>query len=100
VEAPLEDLDDTILTTQKAMADASNIVLDGFRLRTDVEVVRHPDRYMDGRGEKMWTTVQELLDEIDPRPPAATQAVRSCSDTRSPEHTRSISSLSSRRSRK
>ena len=100
VEAPLEDLDDTVLATQMAMADTSEIVLGGFHLRTDVKVVRYPDRYMDGRGEKMWATVQALLDENDPRPPAGTRAEHPCNDTGSPAHPRPISSLSSRRSQK
>ena len=30
---------------QAAMAKASRIVLDGFELRTDVNVIRYPDRY-------------------------------------------------------
>ena len=30
---------------QGAMAKASRIVLDGFELRTDANVIRHPDRY-------------------------------------------------------
>jgi hypothetical protein len=36
-------------------------VLAGFELRTDVHVVRHPDRYEDGRGRLMWRRVMELI---------------------------------------
>jgi DNA polymerase I-like protein with 3'-5' exonuclease and polymerase domains len=61
IEAPLNELEDAIAKTQAAMADASAAVLDGFRLRSDVEIVRHPDRYSDKRGRVMWDTVQRIL---------------------------------------
>ncbi len=65
IEAPLEDLDTVITVTQAYMAEASRIVLEGFELRTDVEVVRYPNRYMDERGRKMWDTVQSILSDIE-----------------------------------
>ena len=40
-----------------AMDEASRAVLDGFEIRTDVHIVRYPDRYMDPRGEVMWNRV-------------------------------------------
>ena len=46
-----------------AMAEASRIVLAGFELGTDVEVVRYPDRYSDGRGAVMWEPVMRLIAE-------------------------------------
>lgn len=64
IEAPLEDLDEAVLTAQDLMAEASAIVLDGFRLRTDAEVIRCPDRYQDERGQVMWQTVQMILEEL------------------------------------
>ena len=63
IEAPLDELDETIFKTQGLMMEASAIILDGFRLRSDVEVYRYPDRYMDKRGVKMWGIVNEILDE-------------------------------------
>lgn len=64
IEAPLDELDATVAATQQAMADASACVLDGFRLRTDAEIVRHPDRYMDKRGKRMWETVCGILESV------------------------------------
>jgi DNA polymerase-1 len=61
VEGPSDEIDDVIRRTQEAMAEASKIVLDGFELRTDCEVVSYPDRYMDKRGQNMWDTVTDLL---------------------------------------
>ena len=63
IEAPLEELDQTIAETQKLMGEASAIILDGFSLRSDVEVVRYPERYMDERGVRMWNLVTEILAE-------------------------------------
>ena len=65
IEAPVEQLASAIWTTQQAMRDASAAVLDGFELRSDVDVVRYPDRYVDERGEAMWKTVMGILDEIE-----------------------------------
>ena len=63
--APLDDLEQHILTMQQAMAEASRAVLNGFELRSDCSIVRHPDRYSDPRGEVMWSKVMELLDAIN-----------------------------------
>jgi DNA polymerase-1 len=42
VEAPLEEIDAAVAVTQNAMADASEIVLGGVRLRSEAHVVRYP----------------------------------------------------------
>jgi DNA polymerase I len=65
--APFDRLDADIATMRAAMAEASRIVLGGFELRTDVSVVRHPNRFMDERGLTMWNTVTELLHRPDLR---------------------------------
>ena len=62
VEAPLDELDKVITITQQVMSDASAVVLDGFRLRTDVKIIRHPDRYMDKRGSKMWHRIWSIIE--------------------------------------
>jgi hypothetical protein len=62
VEAPLEDLDDTVVKTKDLMREASRIVLGGFELGSDVKEVRYPDRYMDKRGVVMWNKVMRLLE--------------------------------------
>jgi len=60
IEADAEEIDVAVESTQQAMREASEIVLDGFQLRTDAKIVRHPDRYSDKRGQMMWETVCEL----------------------------------------
>ena len=69
IEAPLSELEETIRLTKSLMSDASAIVLDGFRLRSDADVTRYPERYMDSRGKKMWFAIQELLEGTS-SPPA------------------------------
>ena len=50
------------------MAEASRIILDGFELRTDAEVICYPDRYIDEkRGRQMWDTVVSILGELEQR---------------------------------
>jgi DNA polymerase I-like protein with 3'-5' exonuclease and polymerase domains len=63
VEGPADRVDEIVAATQQAMRDASEFVLPGFPLRSDAKVVKWPDRYMDPRGKKMWSTVCEILKE-------------------------------------
>lgn len=68
VEGPAGRIQSVVLDTQRAMAEASRVVLAGFELRSDAKIVRHPDRYTDPRGVKMWETITELLAEVaDPK---------------------------------
>jgi DNA polymerase-1 len=60
--APLESLDADVVRMRQAMAEASRIVLGGFELGTDAQIVRYPDRYMDERGAVMWDRVMKLID--------------------------------------
>jgi hypothetical protein len=61
--APLERLDEDVARMREAMAEASRIVLGGFELGTDAQVVRYPERYMDARGAMMWNRVMGLIAE-------------------------------------
>jgi DNA polymerase I len=62
IEATLDEIEDAVVVTRAAMAEASQVVLDGFELRTETSIVRYPDRYSDPRGEQMWHRVTGLLD--------------------------------------
>jgi DNA polymerase I-like protein with 3'-5' exonuclease and polymerase domains len=64
VEAPLDDIDLAVRQTRQAMAEASKTVLDGFELRTDAAVVRHPDRYRDKRGVEFWALLMGILGKV------------------------------------
>ena len=66
VEAPTDDIDKVVAETQDLMKKAGEVVLGGFPLRSDVDIVKYPRRYADPRGRKMWTTVCDILDELCP----------------------------------
>jgi hypothetical protein len=63
IEAPAGDIDTVVRVCQREMERASEVVLEEFPLRTEAKVVRHPDRYMDSRGQAMWDTVFRLLEQ-------------------------------------
>ncbi len=66
IEAPLSELDDAIAACRDIMAEASAIVLGGFKLRTDEKRVLYPDRYMDARGQQMWNAVMGIMSDFTP----------------------------------
>jgi len=63
IEAPIDQIDAEVERMSSYMKAASRIVLAGYELRTDAEIVRHPYRYSDPRGEVMWKTVMARLAE-------------------------------------
>ena len=64
VEAPSGDIDRVVAETQAVMTEASELVVPGFPLRTDYEVVCWPDRYRDPRGQAMWNCVMDVINKI------------------------------------
>jgi hypothetical protein len=71
VEAEAADIDAAVEQAREAMGRASELVLHGFRLRTDFEVVRWPDRYRDGRGAAFFDELMSRLEGLLRRPPSA-----------------------------
>jgi DNA polymerase-1 len=65
--APFDRLDADVARMQDALREASRVVLDGFELGTDANIVRYPDRYMDERGTVMWERVMKLIAEHQER---------------------------------
>src|SRR5262249_34691846 len=61
IVAPLDRIEADVARMQDIMSEASSIVLGGFRLGTDVKIVRYPARYMDKRGAVMWERVCKLV---------------------------------------
>ena len=64
VEGPLDDLETFLPAAQRAMGDASAIVLDGPRLGTDPKVIRWPDRFRDDDGWNTWSRITEMVGPI------------------------------------
>jgi DNA polymerase I-like protein with 3'-5' exonuclease and polymerase domains len=67
IEATLQGLPAAVAATQEAMAAASRAVLVNLELRSDVKLVRYPDRYMDERGIAMWTKVWTCIEALTGR---------------------------------
>jgi hypothetical protein len=65
IEATDAEIDGAVRLTQRVMADASAILLDGHRLRTDAIVIRSGDRYRDKRGIETWQTVRAIVREAE-----------------------------------
>jgi hypothetical protein len=65
VETNEGDVDHAIHAAQNAMYRASDIVLSGFPLRSDVHVTRFPNRFEDERGTSMWKWLMESLVDIE-----------------------------------
>jgi DNA polymerase-1 len=66
IEAPSDSIQSAVGAVQGYMAEASRIVLDGFELATDADIVSWPDRYMDEkRGRSMWDRVSSLCDSAE-----------------------------------
>jgi len=61
IEAPLDEIDEKVALTQQLMEKAGRIILNGFTIKSDVEIIRYPERYADKRGTDMWETVTGLL---------------------------------------
>jgi hypothetical protein len=59
--APLGRLAEDVERMRACWAKASRVVLDGFELRTEATLVRHPHRYQDPRGTLMWDRVMRLI---------------------------------------
>jgi hypothetical protein len=58
------DIDEIVDRTRACMDRASTLALD-FAMRTDVKIVRYPDRVIDPRGANAWNFVMQLMDEIE-----------------------------------
>jgi DNA polymerase I len=65
IHAPLEALGDQVEKLSSIMEEASQIVLGGFRLRSGQTIIRHPDRFIEGRGQVMWDLVQGILNDAE-----------------------------------
>ena len=62
VEGSCENIQEIVSTAQRCMREASSIILNGFKLDSDVKVVEYPNRYMDeDRGVQFWNNVMSLI---------------------------------------
>jgi hypothetical protein len=75
IEAPLDELDEAIVTAKSLMREASRIVLDGFELGSEVKTFRYPERYMDKRGVVMWNATKRLSSGFASSPRTASRSI-------------------------
>jgi hypothetical protein len=61
-EGPADCEDDVSYALDETMRDASRAVLQGFELRTDVQVIRSDGRYYEKRAVEMWERINRLID--------------------------------------
>ncbi len=64
IEGPADAIDVVVAQARRIMAEASMIVLGGFEIGTDAEIVKYPDRYIDDAGEDFWNTVTRLAGPV------------------------------------
>jgi DNA polymerase-1 len=60
-EGDLDQAEELSLALDRLMRDAAAVVLRGYELPTDFQIVRPGQRYHDDRGQAMWETVTTLL---------------------------------------
>jgi hypothetical protein len=65
IEADEDAINAEVEAVQADMREASELTLPGFPLRTEAKVIRHPERYSDKRGRKMWEIVMAVLDRVE-----------------------------------
>ena len=59
------DADDVSVALDRAMRDASAVLLKGYELPTDQQIVRPGEHFTDKRGAQMWDTVSRLVDRLE-----------------------------------
>jgi hypothetical protein len=72
VEGPTASIEGVVSDTRRAMDEASRVVLQGFEVKTDVEITRWPERCSDGRGSELW---EKILAQLARRTPEGTDAI-------------------------
>lgn len=65
IEAGEQEIEAVAKQAKNLMARASRVILDGFEIRTDVDIIRYPGRYDDDRVGDMWNRVMGLLEQIE-----------------------------------
>ncbi len=61
IEAPEPEIEAAVAVTSEQMSLASRIVLGGEPVRTDVKIIRWPDRYVEPRGAVLWDEIRRLV---------------------------------------
>ena len=65
IEADDHSIVEHAASTQRCMAQASGIVLNGFELSSDSRILTFPDRFLDKESEPFWEQVIDLLGKAE-----------------------------------
>lgn len=65
IEAAEDEIEAKVAQARALMGRASRVVLGGFEVHTDADIIRHPERYDDPRVGDMWDRVITLLEQIE-----------------------------------
>ena len=60
-EAAADQAEDVSAALDRVMREAAALVLRGYELPTDVQIIISGGHYRDDRGEQMWNTVKKLV---------------------------------------
>jgi hypothetical protein len=64
-EGDIAQAEELSLALDRTMRDAAAVVLRGYELPTDWQIIRPGERYHDARGEAMWNTVAQLVTKLE-----------------------------------
>jgi DNA polymerase family A len=66
-EGPADRADEIAAALDQAMRDAGTVVLRGYELPTDKQVIQPGEHFFDKRGKEMWDTIAKLLVKLEAR---------------------------------
>ena len=64
-EGLVSEVEELSRALDQAMGDASAVVLRGYRLPTDCQIIKPGENYRDERGAAMWAVVTRLLAKLE-----------------------------------
>jgi DNA polymerase I-like protein with 3'-5' exonuclease and polymerase domains len=67
IEAPEHLIEEHISIAQNCMVKASQIILSGFTLSSDVQILHYPDRFLDDHSRPFFNTVMRILKLVQDR---------------------------------
>lgn len=64
IEATEGAIEEQAKMAQQCMEEASQIVLQNFKLTSDVDIIRHPGRFLDESAEPFWNMVMAIYEKL------------------------------------
>lgn len=64
IEATEGTIEEQAKMAQQCMEEASQIVLQNFKLTSDVDIIRHPGRFLDESAEPFWNMVMAIYEKL------------------------------------